>query len=323
MKPSFRTLSIILLTGAFFAPFAHAQKVIKIGYAVGHDSHYGAGADAFCGELEKTTAARYTCSQAPNATLGNEREMVEAAQIGSLDVAFVSSGTVGNFVPEIRVLDIPFLFRDYAHARHTLDGEIGQKLLGQFPSKGLVALAWGENGFRQLTTTNRAINTPADLANLKLRTMENKVHIESFKTLGALPTPMAWPEVYTALQQGTIDGQENPLPILITARLWQVQTHLALTSHVYSPTLFIASPALYNKLSDEDKKAFVSAARAGAKAQRERVTKDDAIAIAQAEKEGMTVTRPNTAEFRTALEPAFKNFEKTYGPTLKAIAAVQ
>src|SRR5690606_20892170 len=105
-------------------------------------------------------------------------------------------------VPDIRVLDIPFLFRDSAHAHHTLDGKIGQDLLAKFPSKGLIAMAWGENGFRHITTNHKAINTPADLANVKLRTMENRVHIESFKALGALPTPMAWPEVYTALQQG-------------------------------------------------------------------------------------------------------------------------
>lgn len=324
MKKTAKILASVMFSGSLIMPTVYAQTTsVKIGYAVSRDSHYGAGADAFCSELEKRTAARFTCSQAPNATLGNEREMVESAQIGSLDVAFVSSGTVGNFVPDIRVLDIPFLFRDYAHARHTLDGEVGQKLLAKFPSKGLVALAWGENGFRQLTTSNRAINKPTDLANVKLRTMENKVHVESFKTLGALPTPMAWPEVYTALQQGTIDGQENPLPILVTAKLWQVQKYLALTSHVYSPTLFIASPALFNKLSADDKKSFLVAAKAGAEAQRARVTQDDRTAIAQAEKEGMTVTRPNTDEFRTALEPAFKSFEKTYGPTLKTIAAVK
>lgn len=323
MKNTFKLLSLTLLCGTLFATTAHAQKTIKIGYAVSHDSHYGAGADAFCAEIEKRTAARYKCSQAPNATLGNEREMVESAQIGSLDVAFVSSGTVGNFVPEIRVLDVPFLFRDYAHARATLDGDIGKKLREKFPSKGLIAMAWGENGFRQLTTTRREINKPSDLANLKLRTMENRVHIESFRALGALPTPMAWPEVYTALQQGTIDGQENPLPILVTAKLWQVQKHLALTSHIYSPTLLLASPAMWNKLSAEDKVSFLAAAKIGAEAQRARVTKEDQSAIGQAEKEGMKVTHPDTAEFRAAMAPAFKSFEAQFGPAIKAIQAVK
>lgn len=321
---SIKTLvSLALIGSALISTSAFAQKTIKIGYAVSRDSHYGAGADAFCNTLESRTANRFKCSQAPNATLGNEREMVEAAQIGSLDVAFVSSGTVGNFVPEVRVLDIPFLFRDYAHARTALDGEDGKKLLAAFPSKGLIAMAWGENGFRHITTSRREVKSPADLGGVKLRTMENRVHVDSFRALGALPTPMAWPEVYTALQQGTIDGQENPLAILVTAKLWQVQKHLALTGHVYSPTLMIASPALWRTLSAEDKGAFMAAAAAGSQAQRARVTEEDQRAIAMLEKEGMHVTRPDSAAFRDALAPTFKQYQSTYGPTLAAIQAVR
>jgi len=323
MKPLKPLASLVLIAGALLSSSVFAQKTIKIGYAVSRDSHYGAGADAFCNTLESRTAKRFTCSHAPNATLGNEREMVEAAQIGSLDVAFVSSGTVGNFVPEIRVLDIPFLFRDYAHARTTLDGEIGKQLLAAFPPKGLIALAWGENGFRHITTSRREVNRPADMAGMKLRTMENRVHVESFRALGTLPTPMAWPEVYTALQQGTIDGQENPLPILVTAKLWQVQKHLALTGHVYSPTLLIASPALWNTLSADDKNAFLAAAAAGVQAQRARVDAEDQSAIAMAEKEGMHVTRPDTSAFRDAMAATFKKYQTTYGPMLTAIHAVR
>lgn len=323
MKTTHALLTLALIGASLFSAAARAEKVIKIGYAVSRDSHYGAGADAFCAEIEKHSAATFKCSQAPNATLGNEREMVEAAQIGSLDVAFVSSGTVGNFVPDIRVLDVPFLFRDYAHARATLDGAIGQKLLAAFPPKGLIAMAWGENGFRHITTSSRAVRTPADLANIKLRTMENRVHVDSFKALGALPTPMAWPEVYTALQQGTIDGQENPLSILVTAKLWQVQKHLALTGHVYSPTLLIASPALWKSLSADDQKLFLAAARAGAQAQRDRVSREDQTAIALLEREGMTVSRPDNAAFRDALAPTFKKFEASFGPALAAIRAAR
>jgi tripartite ATP-independent transporter DctP family solute receptor len=319
-----KTLAGLALMGcALISTSAFAQKTVKIGYAVSRDSHYGAGADAFCATLETRTSNRYKCSQAPNATLGNEREMVEAAQIGSLDVAFVSSGTVGNFVPDVRVVDIPFLFRDYDHARKSLDGEIGKKILAAFPAKGLIAMAWGENGFRHITTTRREVNRPADLANMKLRTMENRVHVDSFRSLGALPTPMAWPEVYTALQQGTIDGQENPLAILVTAKLWQVQKHLALTGHVYSPTLLIASPSLWSTLSAEDKTAFLDAAAAGSKAQRARVTDEEQRAITLAEKEGMKVTRPDTSAFRDALAPNFKQHQATYGALLAAIQNVR
>lgn len=321
---TFKTLATLgLVASALLCTTAFAQKTVKIGYAVARDSHYGAGAEAFCKTLETGTTGRFKCSHAPNATLGNEREMVEAAQIGSLDVAFVSSGTVGNFVPDVRVLDIPFLFRDYAHARTTLDGEVGKKLLAAFPSKGLIAMAWGENGFRHITTSRKEVNKPSDLGGVKLRTMENRVHVDSFRALGALPTPMAWPEVYTALQQGTIDGQENPLAILVTAKLWQVQKHLALTGHVYSPTLLIASPALWGTLSADDRNAFLAAAKAGSQAQRARVTEEDQRAIALLEKEGMTVSRPDTTAFRAALAPTFSQHKKTYGPTLAAIQDVR
>ena len=321
---SIKTLAGLALVGsALLSTSAFAQQTVKIGYAVSRDSHYGAGADAFCNTLEARTSNRFKCSQAPNATLGNEREMVEAAQIGSLDVAFVSSGTVGNFVPDVRVVDIPFLFRDYDHARKTLDGDVGKKILASFPSKGLIAMAWGENGFRHITTSRREVNRPADLGGMKLRTMENRVHVESFRALGALPTPMAWPEVYTALQQGTIDGQENPLAILVTAKLWQVQKNLALTGHVYSPTLLIASPAMWGKLSADDKSSFMAAAAAGAQAQRARVSEEDQRAIAMVEKEGMKVTRPDASAFRDALEPTFKQHQATYGAMITAIQNVR
>lgn len=321
----FKKTSLALVMGfsALFTAPSMAQTTVKIGYAVAHNSHYGAGADAFCETLKAETAGRYVCQQFPNATLGNEREMAESVQIGALDVAYISSGTVGNFVPEMRVVDIPFLFRDYDHARKVMDGPVGQGLLEAFPEKGLIALAWGENGFRHLTNNAKPINQPSDLSGLKLRTMENKIHIDSFRALGALPTPMAWPEVYTALQQGTIDGQENPLAILLTAKMWQVQKYLSLTSHVYSPTLLLASPTLWESMSKEDQQALKKAGQAAAKAQRDRVDQDDAAAVALLEKEGMTVSRPDSKPFSDALEPVFADLAKTYGDTIKKIQNTQ
>lgn len=323
MKLLNKAICLSLGLGLAFSSTVFAQKEIKIGYAVSHNSHYGDGADAFCSTLEKETDSRYICKQFPNATLGNEREMAEDAQLGALDVAFISSGTVGNFVPEMKVVDIPFLFKDYEHARSVLDSHIGQELLDQFPKKGLIALAWGENGFRHITNNIRKIETPNDLKDIKLRTMENKIHITSFRDLGVLPTPMAWPEVYTALQQGTIDGQENPLAILLTAKLWQVQKHLALTSHVYSPTLLLASPKLWNSLDDKDKSALKASAKAASNAQRSRVDKDENKAISIAEENGMEVSRPNSLDFQKTLESTFNSFGKEYGSILKEIQEFQ
>jgi len=293
---------------------AQAQTTIKIGYATTATSHYGVGSTVFCDEIEKGTQGRYKCQQFPSSALGGEREMIEAVQLGTLDVVNTSTGPVGNFVPEVKIVDIPFLFRDYAHARKVMDGPIGQDLLTKFPSKGLVALAWTENGFRHMTNNKRSIVKPEDAAGLKMRTMENKVHMEGYRAFGIQPTPMAFPEVFGALQQGTVDGQENPIPVILASKFSQVQKHLSLTGHVYSPALLITSPRLMNKLSDADKKVFYAAAKSASAAQRKKVNEDEDNGIAQLEKEGMTVVRKVDGQaFRNALLAPYAEYSKEFG----------
>jgi TRAP-type transport system periplasmic protein len=236
----------VALAAAICAP-AYAQTTIKIGYATAPTSHYGVGTTAFCDDLEKRTQSRYKCQQFANSALGGEREMIEAVQLGTLDIVNTSTGPVGNFVPEVNIVDIPFLFRDYDHARRVLDGPIGDDLRAKFPAKGLVAIAWTENGFRHMTNSKRPIVKPDDAKGLKIRSMQNKVHIQAFQSIGIQPTPMAFPELFTALQQGTVDGQENPIPVILSAKFAQVQKHLSLTGHVYSPALILVSPALWSK----------------------------------------------------------------------------
>jgi tripartite ATP-independent transporter DctP family solute receptor len=240
--------------------------------------------------------------------------MIEAVQLGTLDIVNTSTGPVGNFVPEVKIVDIPFLFRDYDHARKVMDGPIGQDILTKFPSKGLVALSWTENGFRHMTNNKRAINKPEDAAGLKMRTMENKVHMDGYRAFGIQPTPMAFPEVFGALQQGTVDGQENPIPVILASKFSQVQKHLSLTGHVYSPALLITSPRLMNKLSDAEKKVFYEAAKHATVAQRKKVNDDENSGIAQLEKEGMAVVRRvDGPAFRGALRDTYANYAKEFG----------
>lgn len=307
--------TLAVLAAAFgLSAAAQAQTVLKIGYATAQTSHYGVGSTAFCDDIEKGTQGRYKCQQFPNSALGGEREMIEAVQLGTLDLVNTSTGPVGNFVPEVKIVDIPFLFRDYDHARKVMDGPIGQDILTKFPSKGLVALAWTENGYRHMTNNKRSIVKPADAAGLKMRTMENKVHMEGYRAFGIQPTPMAFPEVFGALQQGTVDGQENPIPVILSSKFSQVQKYLSLTGHVYSPALIITSPRLMNKLSDADKKVFMDAAKHAAAAQRKKVNDDENSGIAQLEKEGMTVVRKVDGQaFRDALAPVYANYAKEFG----------
>jgi tripartite ATP-independent transporter DctP family solute receptor len=317
-------LTHVLAAAALYAigGAASAQTVLKIGYAVPTASHYGVGATVFCEEMEKGTQGRYKCQHFPSAALGGEREMIEAVQLGTQDIVVTSTGPLGNFAPEVKIFDIPFLFRDYAHARAVLDGPIGQDVLSKLPAKGLVGLAWAENGFRHMTNSKRPIMVADDAKGLKMRTMENKVHMDGYKTFGILPTPMAFPELFTALQQGTVDGQENPIPVIMAAKFSQVQKHLSLTGHVYSPAIALISPAVYNKLSDADKKAFQEAAKKSAAAQRKKVNDDEDNGIAQLKKDGMQIVEKVDGEsFRKAIAPAYSGFAKEFGAD--KIAAIQ
>ena len=293
---------------------AAAQTTMKSSISIAQNSHQGIGVDVFAKEVEKRTQGRIKIQNFYSGSLGGERESIEAVQLGTQELTFTSTGPVPNFVPEARIFDIPFLFRDKAHARAVLDGPIGQAMLAKFEAKGFKALAWGENGVRHMTNSKRAVNSPDDLKGLKMRTMENPVHIAAYKGFGIVPTPMAFPEVFTALQQGTVDGQENPLSVIMAAKFDQVQKHLSLTGHVYSPCVMLMSKAAFDKLSAADKTAFLEAAKEAVKANRARVDEDDAKGAAELKSKGMSVVENlDKAKFVAVLGPVNLEFEKQFG----------
>ena len=303
-----------LLVGFGLAVTAQAQTVYKIGWTNTLDSHYGAGVTTFGDEITKRTNGRYKLQYFPSGALGGEREMLEAVQLGTQDMIITSTGPVGNFVPETRIVDIPYLFRDYDHARKVLDGAIGQDILTKFPAKGLVAISWMENGFRHITNSKRPVKTPDDVKGLKIRTMENKVHMEAFKAMGALPTPMNMNEVFTALQTGTVDGQENPIPVILANKLYTVQKYVTLDSHVYSPAILIINKGLWDKLSDADKGAFKDAAKVALAANRKKVNDDEANGIDVMKKAGTEViTKVDNAAFQKAVASAYAVYNKEFG----------
>ncbi|MFC4298878.1 MULTISPECIES: TRAP transporter substrate-binding protein [Castellaniella] len=292
-----------------------AQTTLKMAYALSENSHYGAGAAAFAKSLE-ASAPDFKVQQFPNSALGGEREVIEGLQLGTIDLAIVSTGATLNFVPQAGVFDIPFLFRDLAHARKVLDGKIGQDMLAEFPKRGLVALAWGEQGFRHLTNNVRPVKEPADIKGLKIRTTENPIHIAAFKELGVLATPMAWPEVATALQQGTIDGQENPLSVIVSVKMWQLQKYLSLTAHVYGPALILMAPSVYDGLDDAGKAKFKEAAAAGAVAMRGYVDQVEKDGIETLKSNGMQVNTVDHAAFVKAVQPVYPQYYKQFGQEL-------
>ncbi len=314
MKHVFLTASALALV----AGVAGATE-LKIAYALPEDSHYGAGARAFEQSLANSLGDAFTVKHFPSSGLGGEREVVEGVQLGTIELSIVSTGTLSNFVPETGVFDVPFLFRDLAHARKVMDGEIGTGLLAKFDDVGLHALAWGEQGFRHITDNRGPNHSPADMEGLKIRTMENPVHIEAFRALGAAPTPMAWPEVIPALEQGAIDGQENPLSVIVSAKLNEVQKYLTLDGHVYSPAIILVSPQVWNGLDDAQKAAFEQAAQEGVAAMRAYVDNVEQTGVAALEAAGMQInslTPEEKAAFRAALDGPYQDYEAQFGKEL-------
>jgi len=306
-----------LIASAIAAPFlgqARAVTQYKFGYPLPLDSQFGAGASVFVRELTRLTGGRLSVQSFPGSVLGAEREMIEAVQLGTQDLALVSTGAIGNFVPEVAIFDLPFLFRDYAHAHAALDGEIGAQVLARFAAHGLHALAWGEGGFRHISNTKRPVYSPEDLRGLKIRTQENPIHIAAFRGLGASPTPINWAETFIALQQGVVDGQDNPISVIVAAKLYQVQKYLSLTQHLYSPAVFLASPAFYDTLSPADQSALRAAARMGAQAMRQRVARDDRSGVAYLRQRGMAVVEQiDKTTFIAALATSYQDFRQRFG----------
>jgi tripartite ATP-independent transporter DctP family solute receptor len=314
---SFRWIAGLGLTiGLVFGAEAQAQqpKVFNFGYVGRQTSPEGQGITVFAEEIKKRSNGRFEIKQHPGGALGGEREMLEGIQLGTVDLAAPATAVVGNFVPEVQILDIPFLFKNFDHAQAVLEGPIGQEMLSKFPSKGLIGLALGGNGFRQLTNSKQPVSSPDDLKGLKLRTMENQTHLTVWRALGALPTPMALPEVFTALQQRTVDGQENPIGAIINNRFGQVQKHLTITNHAFTSIAVVMSPTAFNPLSAEDKQMFVDAARLAMRVTKDQVAEVEKTGINTLRDQGLTVVENvDVTRFQELLKPTYAELSKKFG----------
>jgi len=293
---------------------AQTQTVnLKLGHAVAPEHPYHLGAVRFAELVARRTQKKVKIDVYPSTQLGNERDMVEGLQLGTLDLVVTSTGPLGGFVPHMFVVDLPFLFRDREHAYKVLDGPIGRALLDSFSGKGIKGLAFWENGFRHVTNNVRPIEKPEDLRGIKIRTMENRVHLAAFRAFGASPTPMAWSEVYTALQQKTIDGQENPVAILYHQKIYEVQKHLALTGHFYSPALMLMGLKVFTGQPENIQKILLDAALACATYERNLLGDAEAKQLAELKAKGLTVTVPGKKPFQEAAASVYKEFKDRFG----------
>ena len=309
----FVVIFIILTTWVHSGGCQEKPVNLKLGHAVAPEHPYHLGALKFSEQVAQRTKNRVKIDVHPSTQLGNERDMVEGLQLGTIDLVVTSTGPLGGFVPNMFVVDLPFLFRDREHAYKVLDGRIGKDLLDAFSSKGIKGLAFWENGFRQITNNVRPIEKPEDLRGIKIRTMENKIHLASFRAFGANPTPMAWSEVYTALQQRTIDAQENPIAIIYHQKIYEVQKYLALTGHFYSPTPLLMSLKVFNSIPKDVQKIMVDTAMECATYERNLLHDSEGKQIAEIKSKGVLATLPNKKPFQDAALSVYREFEAQFG----------
>ncbi len=288
-----------------------------------------------CKEFEKIVESKlpgkYDVQVYANAQLGDDVRATEAVRMGTLEMVATSASPLTGLVPEFNVFDLPFIVPSEKAADAIYDGPIGAKLAALLEPKGIKLLAYYENGFRQLTNSVREVKSPADLKGMKVRTMQNPIHLAAWRALGANPTPMPFSEVFTAMQQKTIDGQENPIPTIYLSKFYEVQKYVTLTGHVYGPHILLINKKMFDSFPAEDQKIILEAAQASAKFQRETNRKMNRDFIAELKKAGMTVTELTPEQvkaFQEAVKPVYDEWIPKIGKDLvaefqAAVAAVK
>jgi tripartite ATP-independent transporter DctP family solute receptor len=320
MSHKFLFLALVLALTLPLAPASAQDKIVlKAGHVVDENHPYHHGLTKLSELLQARTNGKISIDVYHSSQLGGERALVESMQMGTVDMAATASAPVTSFLPEMTVYDLPFLFTTREHAYKVMDGPIGQEMLDKLKTKGLIPLGYFENGFRQITNNVRPITKPEDLKNIKIRVMESKAPIATFRALGANPTPMAWGEVFTALQQNTIDAQENPLTVIYGQRVYEVQKYLSMTRHFYSPSVLMISQITMNRLSPEEQKIMLESAAEAITYERGISEQQDRDFLDLLKKTGIQVVEDlDYAPFVEATKPVYDEF-KQYADLIKRI----
>jgi tripartite ATP-independent transporter DctP family solute receptor len=308
MKSMFKvvtTLSFLAAVGLAAAPVPAESaevKTIKAGIGLNDQSPQYKGLLKFKELVEARSSGRIKVDLFASAQLGDDTKMMTSLRAGTLEMTCPSTAPIAGLDKKWMLFDLPFLFPNEEVADKILDGPLGKRYLDSLPAHGIIGMAFWENGFRQLTNSVREVKSPADLKGLKIRTMENPVHLATFRTMGANPTPMPFSEIFSALQQKTIDGQENPSTTNFLQKYFEIQKFNTLSNHFYSPFVFMYSKKLFDGLSKEDQEIILTAAREAGVYQR-KINRDTmGEAVAGMEKGGMTVTRLTPEQHKAFVE---------------------
>ncbi|HEX2976892.1 MAG TPA: DctP family TRAP transporter solute-binding subunit [Bacteroidales bacterium] len=314
-------VSVLILVVGWSASFVKAaQYEIKFAHvdpADPYTSKKGAAGVTFKGDLEAATGGAVSVKLFPAGQLGGERELIEGVKLGTIQMAMVSAA-IASYYKEAQVLDIPYLFSSAPVAWKVMDGPFGKEMAADCLKKtGMRVLAYGETGFRNFTTSNKMIKSPADMKGLKIRVMESPVYVAMIKGLGAQPTPIAWPETYTALQQKVVDGQENPISVIAANKFFEVQKYLTIDGHSYGVDFIIINEKFFQSLPKDVQQDIKLAAINAGWAGRGNQQLNSAMGVGILQEKGMQIYKPNAREleaFRQATQkPVIDYIEKQIG----------
>lgn len=312
MKNRVGKVSALLLALAFSGT-AMAGVVLKLGHIAESSNPYGQGADKFAELVKQKSKGDIEVKVFPSSSLGSQKELIEGLIYGTVDMTLTGTAELGTFQPQMAIFDMPFLFKDRAHAYKALD-TVGMELAKPLESKGLKMLGYMENGIRHMTNNVRPIKTPADMKGLKIRVMNNKVYVEMMKALGASPTPMALAELYSGMQVGVVDGQENPSAHIYTKRFYEVQKYASLTGHAYAAEPVLISMATWKKLTPDQQAIVQSAANEAIAWQRKISESEDQEFWDKIKKTGkMEVITVDRKPFMEATQGVYKQLAGTVG----------
>jgi tripartite ATP-independent transporter DctP family solute receptor len=300
------------------------ERTLKFGLN-GPEGHPAvAGMKKFKETVEAKSGGKIKVQLFLNGTLGSDQATLSSVKGGTVEMAVMNSGILSSEVKALEVFDFPFLFANEKEADAIADGPIGQKMHASLADKGIIGLSYWELGFRNITTSKKAITKVEDIAGLKLRVIPSPINVDWVKALGANPTPLPFPEVYAALEQGAIDGQENPVAVIAANKFWEVQKNIALTNHQYNPQSVIFSKKVWDGMSAAEKKIIDDAADDAVKMQRTANRAALAANLELLKKNGMNVTTLNAAEIaklREKMKPVIDKHSAALGSTVADVQA--
>jgi tripartite ATP-independent transporter DctP family solute receptor len=325
MRSSFKNvLASVLISASFLGVSAgHAadikERSLKFAFVQPKDHPWGHGAQRFADLVSEKSGKKITVKTFPGGTLGGDIQMLSSLQGGTLDMTMMAAGLLVGLKPQFVVWDLPFLFNDFKETDAVLDGPIGKKLMDTLPEKGLIGLSYWDHGFRNVTNSRRPIAKPEDIEGLKIRTLQAPIQIDIFTTLGANAVPLSFPELYAALEQKAVDGQENPLAVIEANKFYEVQKYLSLTRHTYNPLIVLVSKKTWDRLSNDERKILMDAA-AETRAYQRKVSRDwEAKALETMKGKGMLVndiSPQEKARMREKLKPVTDKYSKEAGEAL-------